>query len=462
MSRIFCILCGIAALSLGIAGCGGSSSSSPFVISPTGTPTMTPGTPSPTPTPTGPPAISSLTPSSAVAGGEGFTLTVAGKNFTALSIVQWNGKNLATTFLSDTELEATIPASNIASIGASNVAVSNSATGGVISPPSSFFTGSSGVTDFATVTIDQQTNDLIFDPVRQVIYLSVPGSAPAYANTIAVLNLATASINSSEFVGSNPDVLSLTDDNRYLYAGIDGSASVKRLILPGLGTDISYYLGDLPGGGYALDLQAAPGAPQTTAVTLGTPDLSPAAEGGVVIYDNATPRPTRAPGFSTSGHVYGTLQWGSDASVLFAADNETSSADLFTLSVNASGVTLANDYEGLFSEYAFQRIHFDRGTGLIYADNGKVVNPSGMPVGVYSAAGSMVLDSSLNRAFFGILGSPSTEVESFNQNEFTPIETISIPGETGTPNRIIRWGQNGLAFNTFEGHVVLIGGNFVH
>jgi hypothetical protein len=32
----------------------------------------------------------------------------------------------------------------------------------------------------------------------------------------------------------------------------------------------------------------------------------------------------------------------------------------------------------------------------------------------------------------------------------------------GNPLKLIRWGQNGLAFNTDAGQVVLIGGNFVN
>jgi hypothetical protein len=33
---------------------------------------------------------------------------------------------------------------------------------------------------------------------------------------------------------------------------------------------------------------------------------------------------------------------------------------------------------------------------------------------------------------------------------------------TGNPERLIRWGWNGLAFNTDGGQIYLIGGNFVH
>lgn len=124
-------------------------------------------------------------------------------------------------------------------------------------------------------------------------------------------------------------------------------------------------------------------------------------------------------------------------------------------------MTLDKDYPRAFS-LTFERIHFDRGTGIVYADNGETVDPSdGLPVGTFSSQGIMTPDSSLNRAFF-VTQFPSTMLQSFNLTEFSAIGSLPIPGESGFPRRIVRWGTNGVAFNTDAGHVWLIGGNFVH
>lgn len=61
-----------------------------------------------------PPVIDSLTPSSATAGGNAFTLRVFGSNFEVSSKVRWFGADRPTTYLSSTELRATIAASDIA------------------------------------------------------------------------------------------------------------------------------------------------------------------------------------------------------------------------------------------------------------------------------------------------------------------------------------------------------------
>jgi hypothetical protein len=73
----------------------------------------------------GAPTISSLSPASAVAGGAQFTLTVNGANYQNGAVVRWNGSNRTTTFVSATQLQATIPATDIASPGSATVTVQN-------------------------------------------------------------------------------------------------------------------------------------------------------------------------------------------------------------------------------------------------------------------------------------------------------------------------------------------------
>jgi hypothetical protein len=81
------------------------------------------------------PTVTSINPSTAVAGGPAFTLTVTGTNFNAASIVQWNGTNRTTTFVDATRLTAAIPAPDIAQPGTATVRVAN---GTVNSNPVSF------------------------------------------------------------------------------------------------------------------------------------------------------------------------------------------------------------------------------------------------------------------------------------------------------------------------------------
>jgi len=112
------------------------------------------------------PAIVALSPTSAVAGGAGFTLAISGSNFAPTSAVLWNGQVRAATYVSPTALNVQVNASDIASITTAYVSVSNTSTGG----------GTSGSTQF-----------LVTAPVPTVASLQPPTAAAggsAYTLTV--------------------------------------------------------------------------------------------------------------------------------------------------------------------------------------------------------------------------------------------------------------------------------------
>ena len=109
---------------------GGTSNSLPFTINPaTGNPV---------------PTLTSLQPTSASAGGAAFTLTVNGTNFISSSTVQWKGTALATTFVSATQLTASVMAAEIATAGPAAITIANPSPGGGTSNALNF-----AVTDFS-------------------------------------------------------------------------------------------------------------------------------------------------------------------------------------------------------------------------------------------------------------------------------------------------------------------------
>ncbi len=92
------------------------------------------------------PTITSLSPNILTAGDAGFMLTVNGTEFVnGGSVVVWNGTIRPTTFVSRTQLTAAIASADIASAGAANVVVFNSAPGG-------------GLSNAQTITINPSTN----------------------------------------------------------------------------------------------------------------------------------------------------------------------------------------------------------------------------------------------------------------------------------------------------------------
>src|SRR5205085_6797182 len=92
-----------------------------------------------------------LSPASAAAGGAAFTLTVNGTNFALGAVVKFNGNARMTTFVSTTQVTASILASDIAAAGSFPVTVTNSGPGGGVSNAVTF-------TVFAAPTVSKAFN----------------------------------------------------------------------------------------------------------------------------------------------------------------------------------------------------------------------------------------------------------------------------------------------------------------
>src|SRR6202008_1742209 len=84
------------------------------------------------------PTETSISPTSATAGGAAFTLTVNGTGFVSTSVVKFNGAAKTTTFVSATQLSAAITAADIATAGTATVIVTNPGPGGGTSGNLSF------------------------------------------------------------------------------------------------------------------------------------------------------------------------------------------------------------------------------------------------------------------------------------------------------------------------------------
>jgi len=378
----------------------------------------------------------------------------------------WNGTavatTLATTYASSTSLSADVTPALLASAGTATITVVNPAPGGGTSGSASFTVNlpqTSGVT-----TVPIAANDLAWDPVNQVIYLSLPSADGANGNSIQILNPATGTLGASAFAGSEPNLLSVSATSKYLYVSLDGASDIQRMTLPDLGTDIEISLGpsSFYGPYYAMDLQAAPNADETAAVVRGTPGISPEEEGGVLIYDNDTARPNVLCGWiqipactsTNSGlGLYDSIQWNSDGSEMYIANNEDTGFDFYTVPVTASGFGTVTDDPGLVQGF-YGLIHYDATTKYVYDDNGVVINPGvGQVVGSFDASGIMVPDGKLGTAFFlgqtqSNGGSSTYTLESFDMQRFTPIGTLNVENVVGVPTHLIRWGSNGLAFTT--------------
>jgi hypothetical protein len=413
------------------------------------------------------PSVTGLSPTSASAGGAGFTLSVTGLNFLSSSQIAWNGKALTTNFVSATSLSAQIPSSDLANVGNASIAVVTPAPGGGTSGPQTFNINRAGTN---LTVLNLEGNDLAWDAARQRLYVSVPASAPTNGTTITVVDPIAGQIATSQSISSEAGALSITDDGQFLYASLASENSVARYGLPSLAQDIKFTLGtdSVFGPYFPLNVKAQPGQPNTVAVTMTNAQLL---QDTLAIFDNATMRPNITTG--TLG-IYSVV-WKPDGTEIFAEDQGSSDRPFYTVPVNTSGVASPTVYGGEFRLWG-PHLQYDSTTTYVYTDTGEVVDPaSGRPSGNYADGWAQpfhslsTIDPAQKRVFvlnprqnFG-----DYEIRVYDQNQFTLLGSLLLTNVFGGPKAFLRWGQSGLAFLTFgsapnAGELYIIDGAFVN
>ena len=397
--------------------------------------------------------MTSLVPQQAPANSGDVSVTINGANFAADSVACWNcdpSNFLPTTYVSPTQLNVTIPASLTATSGPLPIRVFDQATN-LLSTDTLIFTVSSVSTGGPQVAaLNLAGLAMAWDSQSGLIYVGVANYDGAYPNSIIAINGASGSVTQSQTVTADPYLLSASTDGQYLYVGFLTATVVAQLQLPGLNSPLTWTLSNPQSSAVytAGDIRAAPMSPNTTAVTLWNLESMPDETGGVVIYDDNVERPTFVPG--VPDEPVDTLAWSSSDQVLTGA---LTIGALDEFQINPSGATFVSAGAASFNN---GEIHSDFGTGLIYSDDGNVANPTTQAVvGTYNASGLVAPDSSLNRVF--ILGQTQAQtntsnftIESFDENAYTPVSSITLDDLQGIPTQIIRWGTSGLAVLTVD------------
>ena len=426
-----------------------------------------------------PPTFASLSPASACVGGPAFTLTVTGTGFPPDALVLWNGTPVPTTYISATTLNASIPAQAIATAGTALITVSgvDLATSSPVAFP---------IANSQAVFLDIPAWDIQWDGVNQVIYASILNGASTNPNSIAVIDPASGQIKKTISTDggtypprTGPAVLAMSDDCSFLYAFVYVSQSgvtgvIQRYALPALTLDAScsipFGIDPINGGYYVRTMQVAPGSPHTIAVTRGVGSEA----GGILIFDNAVQRGTALLDTQDSLHNFTSLQWGSDASTLYAADGFAAQGEYAAVNVDANGPALQTDLSGVLIAGGHD-IHLVPSTGKIYVGNGQVLDPSsGQTVGSCGAGwNGMVPDPARGLGFFLELNPPhpdgwfgislhAYDLSNYTALSATTIPTLSLPNGVGfSPSRLVRCGPSVLALGGGGGPICLLTGPFV-
>jgi len=398
------------------------------------------------------PTLTDISPTKTAVGSPAFTMTLNGTNFAPGCVAYFGATALPTTVVSDVQLTAQVPASDLTAVAEIPVTAKNTQSNA--SNPIPFLVGMN--------IFFGEVNDLLWDSARNILYISQPGTSAKNPDTVTAIDPVSLAVEwtYSPGTGSEPDHLALSADNKYLYVGLDGNGAVERLDLGNQMAvpDISIPLGTDSNLGpyYAMDIEVDPVQSTTIAVARGVPPSISIVQavGGVAIYDDATQRSSVITPTTQAGNVLlDTIQWSLDGTAIYAANNENYEGDFYQLSVSANGISLVSDYPGYFPVPNL-RIHLDPTTKLLYGDDGLVVNPvTALQAGNFVSSGVMATDGTIGNAYFvgqsaADIQTVAYEVESFNLTNFSAVAQLPLYQVNGLPQHIVRWSSNGLAFAT--------------
>ena len=309
------------------------------------------------------PGLSSLNPSTVGVGGTSFALTVNGAGFVPTSGMRWNNFDLTTTFVSSTQLTATITASDIANAGAVQVTAFNPTPGG----------GTSNALSF-TIT----------NPDPNLTSLSPPSVLAGGANF-------TLSITGAGFVSGSVVRWNGSDRPTVLVSSMQIAAFISASDILSAGTAQLTVFTPQPGGGPSNALAFAINNPPFFLASL---SLANAPAGGPTFTLNAT-----GSGFTSSS----TVRWnGSDRATTFVSSSSLQAAIMSAdiASVGTAQVSVFDTSAGTSNTLSFVITQDPVGVleRVSVATNGSQGNGSSSG-GVASADGRFVAFTSEARNF---------------------------------------------------------------
>lgn len=393
--------------------------------------------------------INSLNQTFASAGSSGFWLGIYGTNFKPDSVAQWNGSDRPTIYWGPTYLTVSISSADLSTLTPVSIAVRPGATGGVSSNAASF-------TIYADLSLGD-VRDMVYEPNSQKLLFTSQGGT--FDGAIVPVDPNTLTVGAPVIVGSTPNRLALSDDNSTLYVGLDSPNFVRKVdvatMTPGaqfsLGIDQSF--GPLR----AIDIRVLPGNPNAVAVAMAVSNISPA-ESGVAIFDDGVKRANSLPKYP-NGQI-DTLAFSDDGSSLFGFTKD-SAVGISKSSVDAGGVNFVSVSKYLVSTYFGTEMR--HASGRLYFSDGSVIDDATvLPVGKANLSSSNGFSDVLPLPQIGKIvylqpASGSPILQFYSSANFLKSGEIDLAWTGGyRAYSLVRWGLDGLAFRTDNGHIILL------
>ena len=317
-------------------------------------------------------------------------------------------------------------------------------------------------------------SDLAYDTVGQKLYVSgLSGYSNSSSGAVTQIDPLSGATGTQTALNDSLFGVATSDDGSYVYVGSTTNPVLYRLSLPSLTPNLTIALGSSGdpccGGGpnTVSEVAVAPGAPHTVAVSLAHPQGL--YTGGTVVYDDAVARPQilQPLGYYAQPDA---IAWGASATSLIVFRYSSAlplATDIASLTVSASGLSIASSVSLDPAIYAFGRVFY--GAGRAYDMDGHVVDvTSGAALGQFTLPGcdptvALLPDPSHGRVFVlqpngedGHLLLLNYDVSTFALQSVIDLGLDEF--DVGLTTHMILWGSNGIAFN--RNGVQILSGTF--
>lgn len=315
--------------------------------------------------------------------------------------------------------------------------------------------------------INQYANDIVYDSSTAQLIISIPSKDNVHGNSLGFIDPYFNSPTNYYYIGSEPNPIALTDNFKYIYAGLDGSGNVIKFDIDTKAIKQTINMGSDPmfGPNYAYNISTVPGNDSTIAVSRKSKSTSSPI--GVAIYKNGLTLKdsiTLNPYYINVIHFFST-------SILYGYDDASSAYAFSKMSVNNNGISLISYYMNLFTG---AKCDFHFSGKLVVGENGNAVDISDtLPklIGKYTTTiqfGSQnrraCVDTFLNLVCFGTknysFNNDTLLIERYHRDNFLLYDLLKVGHVSGDIVKMINWGDStklALIINT--GQVIIINGN---
>lgn len=382
------------------------------------------------------PTIATISHPTAQTNSGPFTMFVSGTNFFPVSVVQINGVNHATNYLSSIDLTVSVTPADLATLGEQTVTVTNPAPGGGIS-------NSALITTFTTVPL--VASNMVYEPFSRRIY-AILSSASSSPDHVAIFDPFTGQIGAPiPLGGSGSGSVALTDDSQFLYVGFNSDHALGRFNLSTNQAGPKAPLGpDGPAGVNDFtvnDIVPVPGDPHTVVASL----FRPISEAGVSLIRDGAVLSTLSDGFPTEV-TPDSLGFTSDPTVFYGSG--FNSGQFFQMGISGNTLNLTSRVFGVLGSSALLGSFVSDGSKF-YTTTGQIVDPT-------TVNGTTVFPKFANFPGFTNFIAPATDIDRvffaddfgsvsiFDSNTLQQVgNTLSFPNTSY--NGMVRWGRDGFA-----------------